>query len=100
MTRNPTIRTKIGRKIDYQRVQNTQPEILESWFRQFRTLVDLYKIDSVNIWNMNESGLGLGRCNNQRVLEESNSKRTYVRSPETREWITIIEAISVEGRVL
>lgn len=33
ITRNPAIRTKIGRKIDYQRVQNTQPEVLEPWFR-------------------------------------------------------------------
>ena len=100
MTRNPTIRTKIGRKIDYQRVQNTQSEILEPWFRQFRALVDLYKIDSVNIWNMNEAGLRLGRCSNQRVPKELNSKRTYVQSPKTHEWVTIIEAINVEGRVL
>ena len=49
---------------------------------------------------MDESGLGLGRCSNQRVLGGSNSKRTYVQSPETREWVTIIEAISTGGRAL
>ena len=27
--RNPAVHTKIGRKIDYQRVENTQPEILK-----------------------------------------------------------------------
>ena len=29
ITRNPEVRTKIGRKIDYQRVEGTQPEVLE-----------------------------------------------------------------------
>jgi DDE superfamily endonuclease/Tc5 transposase DNA-binding domain len=99
-SRNPVVRTKIGRKIDYQRVQNTQPEVLEPWFYQFQALVSLYKVDSANIWNMDESGLGLGRCSNQRVVGGSNSKRTYVQSPETREWVTIIEVISASGRFL
>jgi DDE superfamily endonuclease len=49
---------------------------------------------------MDESGLGLGRCSNQRVVGGSNTKRTYVQSPETREWVTIIEVISVYGRFL
>jgi hypothetical protein len=64
MKRNPAIRTKIGRKIDYQRVENTQPEVLEPWYDAFKSLVDRYQVDSVNIWNMDESGLGLGRCTN------------------------------------
>jgi hypothetical protein len=34
---------------------------------------------------MDESGLGLGRCTNQRVVGSSKSGRTYVKSPKTRE---------------
>jgi Tc5 transposase DNA-binding domain len=84
MGRNPAVRTKVGRKIEYQRAQNPQPEVLKPWFHQFKALVDLYKVDSANIWNMDESGLGLGRCSNQQVVGGLNSKRTYVQSPETR----------------
>jgi Tc5 transposase DNA-binding domain len=62
--RNPTVLTKFGRNIDYQRVQNTQPEVLKPWFHQFQALISQYKVDSANIWNMDESGLGLGRCSN------------------------------------
>jgi DDE superfamily endonuclease len=57
-------------------------------------------VDSANIWNMDESGLGLGRCTNQRVVGGSQSGRTYVKSPETREWVTIIEVVSATGRAL
>jgi Tc5 transposase DNA-binding domain len=35
MQRNPAIRTKVGRKIDYQRVQNILPEVLEPWFHLY-----------------------------------------------------------------
>jgi DDE superfamily endonuclease len=49
---------------------------------------------------MDESGLGLGRCMNQRVVRGSKSKRSYVKSPETREWVTIIEVISALNRFL
>ena len=78
MGRNPATRTKVERKIDYQRVQNTTPEVLKPWFHQFKALVDRYKVEPVNIWNMDESGLGLGRFTNQRVVGGSNTKRTYV----------------------
>jgi DDE superfamily endonuclease len=100
MARHPHVRTKIGRKIDYQRVENTQPEVLKPWFDTFKALVDTYQVDSANIWNMDESGLGLGRCTNQRVVGSSKSGRTYVKSPETREWVTIIEVVSATGRAL
>ena len=100
MTRHPDVRTKIGRKIDYQRVENTQPEILKPWFDAFEALVDQYQVDSANIWNMDESGLGLGRCTNQQIVGGSKSGRTYVKSPETREWVTIIEVVSATGRAL
>jgi hypothetical protein len=49
---------------------------------------------------MDESGLGLGRCTNQRVVGGSHSKRSYVKSPETREWVTVIEVINATGRAL
>jgi DDE superfamily endonuclease len=49
---------------------------------------------------MNESGLGLGHYTNQRVVGGSKSKRSYIKSPETREWVTIIEVISELGHFL
>jgi hypothetical protein len=91
---------KIGRKIDYQRVENTQPKVLKPWFNAFKALVDQYQVKSENIWNMDESRLGLGRCTNQRVIRGSHSKRLYVKSPKTREWVTIIEVINAIGHAL
>ena len=66
----------------------------------FGPFLNLYKIDNANIWNMDESGLDLSRYTNQRVIRGSKSKRSYVKSPETREWVTILEVISVLDRFL
>jgi len=42
------------------RIDNTRPEILEPWFAQFKQLLTDYKVDVANIWNMDESGIGIG----------------------------------------
>jgi hypothetical protein len=91
---------KIRRKIDYQRVENTQPEVLKPWYEQFQALIHLYKVNNANIWNMDKLRLDLGHYMNQQVVGGSKSKRSYVKSPKTREWVTIIEVISALSRFL
>jgi DDE superfamily endonuclease len=49
---------------------------------------------------MDESRLDLGRCTNQRVIRGSRLGQTYIKSPKTREWVTIIEVISATGHAL
>jgi hypothetical protein len=40
---------------------------------------------------------GLGVCTNHTVLAEAGKRRTYVQTPENREWVTIIECVSAKG---
>jgi hypothetical protein len=49
---------------------------------------------------MDEHGIALGVCTNALVLADSNYRRTYVKSPEDREWVSIIKTVSAEGRKL
>ncbi|KAI0991083.1 hypothetical protein K3495_g17104, partial [Podosphaera aphanis] len=49
---------------------------------------------------MDETGIALGVCNNSKVIASSCKKKAYVKSPETREWVSIIEAVSADGRKL
>jgi hypothetical protein len=53
-----------------------------------------------DIWNMDETGIALGVCTNTRVLGSSLKKKTYIKSPENREWVSIIEAISASGQAI
>jgi hypothetical protein len=47
---------------------------------------------------MDEAGIALGICTNSMVLGDSRKKRTYVRSPQNREWVSVVETISAAGR--
>jgi len=46
---------------------------------------------------MDETGIALGVCVNQTVVGSSSTTRSYKKSPENREWVSIIEAASAIG---
>ena len=49
---------------------------------------------------MDETGIAISVCNNTRVLASTYKRKAYVKSPENREWITIVECVSADGRTL
>ena len=95
--RNPSIRSKIGRKIDALRVRNTNPESLRVWYDMVGKLFQRYRFDVQDIYNMDETGWCLGTQNNQMVLGSNRTKRVYKKSPEAREWVSVIECIYADG---
>ncbi|KAI0999735.1 hypothetical protein K3495_g8466 [Podosphaera aphanis] len=52
------------------------------------------------MWNMDEQGLGLGICSNTMVVASSQVRRASVKSPENREWVSTLEAISATGKII
>src|SRR5205814_9642215 len=99
MSRNPDVKTKIGKRIDYKRINGASPEAITSWF-------DLYDqfdwIKPEKIYNTDETGIMEGQGINGLVLRSSevNPKATYVKSNQSRAWTTIVESISASGRSL
>jgi DDE superfamily endonuclease/Tc5 transposase DNA-binding domain len=98
LKRWPRIHTKTGVKIDAQRLQNTTPEALEAWFKQFKAVQTTNQVELVDTWNMDETGTALGVCTNQTVVGDSSTTRSYKKSPENREWVSSIETVSATGR--
>lgn len=95
--RNPRVATVIGRRIEASRIKGTSPEQLQAFFDLFQRVQAQYNIHPANTWNMDEVGIALGVCTNSCVLASSKKKRAYVSSPEDREWVSIIEAVSSTG---
>jgi Tc5 transposase DNA-binding domain/helix-turn-helix, Psq domain len=93
--RHPAIHVKVGRAIDHLQVEATTPEALQTWFELFNRIKSASNIMPENMWNMDETGLALGLCKNQMVIRTSNTKYSYVKCPQDREWVSIIETISV-----
>lgn len=46
---------------------------------------------------MDKHGIALGVCTNLTVLRDSSRRRAYVKSPEDREWVSIIETVFPTG---
>jgi len=47
---------------------------------------------------MNETGLAMGLCANGYVVSGQGKCQVYVKAPQNREWISILEAISASGQ--
>lgn len=95
--RHPEIHTKLGVKIDAQRLKNTTPEALEAWFERFRGIKAAHQVEDADTWNMDETGTALGVCMNQTVVGSSSTTKSYKKSPENREWVSSIETVSAAG---
>ncbi|KAI0994625.1 hypothetical protein K3495_g13556 [Podosphaera aphanis] len=98
IARNPSVSTMLGRKIDSLRASAANPDNIRAFLELFeRTRIQL-GVHQEDIWNRDETGLALGVCTNTQVVAKSTEKKTYVKSPENREWVSIIEAVSATGK--
>ena len=95
--RHPEIHSKVGKKIHGLRLQSTTPESLNCWFKHFNTVRERYQVSWENVYNMDETGIALGVCANQRVIGRADTTQSYKATPENREWVSIIETISASG---
>ncbi|KAI4750748.1 hypothetical protein E4T52_16693 [Aureobasidium sp. EXF-3400] len=94
---NPRIASVIGRPIEQARIDGTHPEAIQEFYTLYERIVREFNIQPCNMWNMDEYGIALGVCANSYVLGSSKKKRSYVKSPESREWVSIIEVVSPTG---
>jgi hypothetical protein len=89
--RQPRVASVIGRKLEVQRADAATPAQVRAFLELFeRTRIRL----NIRTEDMDKTGLALGVCANTRVLSSSQKKKAYIRSPENREWVSMIEASS------
>ena len=98
LSRHPQIKGMTGKPLDKARVQAATTEAIDEFYTLFETVKRDFDVLPENIWNMDEHGLALGICTNQRVMGVSNKSFTYRETPEDREWVSIVEKISMDSR--
>ena len=97
IARNPRVASIVGRTIESARTTAASYETIRAFLELFeRTRIEL-GIQYEDIWNMDETGVALGVCTNSQVVASSLKKKAYIKSPENREWVSIIETISAVG---
>lgn len=98
LQRNPRVASVVGKKIEAARVRNASVAEIQAFFDLFKRTCERLNVDLNNVWNMDETGIALGVCSNSQVLASAQKKKAYKATPENREWVSIIEAISSDGR--
>jgi hypothetical protein len=58
--RQPELRTRFNRRIDYQRVKYEDPDAYRTWFRLVQNVVAKYGIQDRDIYNFDETGFLMG----------------------------------------
>ncbi|KAG9814120.1 CENP-B protein, partial [Aureobasidium melanogenum] len=98
--RHPRIKMLIGDPHESARVNEATEENVRAWFQMFLHEKETYKVQDINIHNMDEHGLSIGKINPRKVVGAAFDafgklrKRTKMRNSQDREWVSIIECIS------
>ncbi|KAM5529934.1 transposase [Fusarium oxysporum f. sp. phaseoli] len=99
INRQPELKSRYQRRYNYQRALCEDPTIIRNWFRLVENTIAKYGIRSDDIWNFDETGFMMGMISTGKVITSAERRgRPKSVQPGSREWVTVIEAISAEGQ--
>lgn len=96
--RNPRVKSLIGRPIESVRINGAQLKQIQEFYDLYKRVRRKANIRVENTWNMDESDIALGACTNSIAIGDASKKTTLVQTPNDREWVSIVEAVSALGR--
>lgn len=100
LKRHPTLQMKRPETLERQRKLATDPRVFEQHLTMFRDAIASHQIKENNIWNMDEKGFMLGKVNKVKVVCRRGRGPPILQSDGSREWVTVLEAVSGTGHVL
>ncbi|KAI9741894.1 MAG: hypothetical protein M1834_000283 [Cirrosporium novae-zelandiae] len=68
LRRHPEVKSKLGLKIETLRIHALTRDVVIAFQNRFRSLQIRYNVRPCNIWNMDETGIAMGVCNNRIVF--------------------------------
>lgn len=97
--RQPRLKTRYNRRIDYERVKYEDPMKYRTWFSLVQNTIAKYGILESDIYNFDETGFALGIISNIGMVVTSAERRGRPRQAQqgNREWATVIQAVSAQG---
>src|SRR5438046_10107682 len=100
MKRHPELQSRFSQRLDHQRAAAGNPKLMERHFSIFQKAVRDYKVETMNIWNMDEKGFLLGIANKVKVICRRGRKNPRYTCDGSRELITVLECVSAKGDLL
>ncbi|RAL58500.1 hypothetical protein DID88_004004 [Monilinia fructigena] len=82
--RHPELKTCYSRQLESNRAKEATPENIQAWFDAFRTRLIERKYELDDMYNMDETGFGVGTTQSTRIIK----------------WITAFECVNAAGKAL
>ena len=103
--RHPQVASVWSRQLDTSRLDAATAENLAPWFAEMGTILDRHHYKPENIFNMDETGHGIGTTQSTRCLVirepgKGKGKKATKGTTGRQEWVTTIECVSAAGRAL
>ncbi|OHW89500.1 putative transposase, partial [Colletotrichum incanum] len=96
--RQPQLKMRFQRRIDYQRALAEDPTIIQGWFTLVRNTIAKYGILDDDIYNFDETGFLIGMLSHAKVVTTSDRKgRPRTKQPGNREWVSVIQGVCADG---
>lgn len=82
LQRNPRVHSVVGRLIEASRAKAASPKLIRTFLELVEAMRLRLGIQLHDIYNMDETGIAIGVCNNTRVLASTYKRKAYVKSLE------------------
>jgi DDE superfamily endonuclease/Tc5 transposase DNA-binding domain len=100
LNRHPTIQSIYARQLEAARFNGASYEKVKAWFDAVAAKFQERAYNNSNIWNMDESGFGVGESQTTKVLVPVDRAQQYKTVVGKQEWVTVIECINAAGGAL
>ncbi|RAL64950.1 hypothetical protein DID88_001541 [Monilinia fructigena] len=98
--RHPELKTCYSRQLESNRAKEATPENIQAWFDAFRTRLIERKYELDDMYNMDETGFGVGTTQSTRIIVDSTQKSNWKVTAGKQEWITAFECVNAAGKAL
>src|SRR5947199_3024079 len=100
LKRHPVLKTVNSAGIDLTRWKDTTPEVINDWFDAFIDALKEHDVEQHNVYNMDETGFGIGTSQCNRVIIDTTLRTRYKVEPGHQEWVSAVECICADGSSL
>ncbi|RAL61776.1 hypothetical protein DID88_002839 [Monilinia fructigena] len=96
----PNLKTCYSRQLESNRAKEATPENIQAWFDAFRTRLIERKYELDDMYNMDETGFGVGTTQSTRIIVDSTQESNWKVTAGKQEWITAFECVNAAGKAL
>jgi uncharacterized glyoxalase superfamily protein PhnB len=100
LQRHASISSLYARQLEHSRFNGATYEAVKCWFDAVVAQLKEHSYKPRNIYNMDESGFGVGESQTTRVLVPVDFSQKQKVVTGKQEWVTVIECISAAGKAL